>query len=963
MRSPFLVSIILLAVVLVNTPASAETLIRARFESADARALAQAWLDAGLDVLESTITDAALDVILSRETLDELAEQGHVPVSTIPGRPFADIQAERLGPRLDPESVPPGYLDLADIITEMQNAAAAYPSICQFVDLTAKYGLQPTYEERHMYAVRISDHVELEEDEPAFALVSCHHAREIVTPVIALHAIKQFTTLYGSDPRITSLVDEYEIWIAPVWNPDGYEYCYYHDNWWRKNRHPFTGGTGVDQNRNYPPGWDGPCSGSSSPSSETYKGPSSASEAETQTVMAWTRDQRFDKVIDYHSSGREALHGYACWNHPFDAYYTSVATALSAASGYGGGIREPSAEGEHQEWHFANFSSSAYLIETATEFQPSYASAQAEAALVFPGVLWFLEDPIPLCGNVTDAITGEPVEATITMVGVPFEHEETNSSGGSYGRYHIFAPAGSYTLLFESEDYHDETIEVELTGSATVRHITMVPEGYDRGILQGTVSNATAGGTPVPDAAITVIGAGATMATGGDGFYSGYVIAGDFRVAVAHPSFAPDTSGFVTIVVGQTTTVDFALTDIVGPSIDNTTEYPSTDNTVGPYEIESTIMDMSALTETVLYYRIAGQSFVPVPMDAQGGDLFQGDIPGQPLQTTVQYYVHASDEGGNVTTDPPGAPGELYEFHVAPFVTAYEDDMESGQGDWQHYPVTSGYGDQWHMSTQRNHTAGGTTSWKCGAVGAGDYGNLLDAALESPEFAVGMAASVTFWHWIDAEDSGAYPGMGYDGGFVEVSADGGAWEQIIPVGGYSHTVRASSQSPFQPGTPFFSGTHDWEEVVLDLADFEGSEVKLRFRFGSDGNTGGEGWYIDDVVVTELGILMDVAQDETGLPLRALVCSRLDCVPSPLIGPAGAQIQYRLSRPAEVQLRIYDAAGRVITSLSSEQATVEGRLQWNGLDAAGRRVGSGLYVMRLSSGVQRLGARKVMLLGR
>ncbi len=962
MRTPSLVLIASLVIALLTAPASADTLIRARFESPHARALAAAWLDAGLDVLHGSITDDSLEIIASAETLADLADQGHVPVATIPGRPFAEIQAQRWGARLDPEAVPPGYPDLAEILTEMQDAAAAFPSICRFVDLTAAYGLEPTYEGRHMYALKISDNVGLEEDEPSFALVSCHHARELVTPVIALHAIEQFTTLYGSNPQITGLVDEYEIWVAPVWNPDGYEYCYYHDNWWRKNRHPFPGGTGVDQNRNYPQGWYGECSGSSSPGSETYKGPSPASEAETQTLMAWTYDQRFDKVLDYHSYGREALHGYACWNHPFDAYYINVASALSSASGYGG-IRAPSAEGEHQQWHFAMFSSSAYLIETASEFQPSYSSAQAEAALVFPGVLWFLEDPIPLCGNVTDAVTGDPVEATITMVGVPFEHDETNSSGGPYGRYHIFAPAGTYTLLFEAEGYHAETIEVELTGSPTVRDLTMVPESYDRGILQGTVSNATAGGTPVPDATITVIGAGATMTTGADGTYSGYVIAGDFRVAVDHPSFAPDTSGLVTIVVGDTTTVDFSLTDTAGPHITDTTEYPSTDNTVGPYEIESTITDMSALTETTLCYRIPGQSFVPVPMAPQGGDVYQGDIPGQPHQTTVQYYVLAADEGGNITTDPPGAPGELYVFHVAPFITSYEDDMESGPGDWQHYPVTSGYGDQWHMSTQRNHTAGGTTSWKCGDAGAGDYANLLDAALESPQFPVGLAASVTFWHWIDAEESGAYPGTGYDGGLVEISADGGPWEQIIPVGGYSHTVRAGDQGPFAPGTPFFSGSHDWEEVTLDLADLEGSDVRLRFRFGSDGNTGGEGWYVDDLVVTELGLLMDVAHEEPGLSDGRLVCARLHCAPSPVVGPAGAQIHYRLSRPAEVQVRIYDATGRMIASLPSAQALAEGRLHWNGLDAAGRPVGSGLYLMRLRSGAERLGDRKVMLLRR
>jgi hypothetical protein len=42
----------------------------------------------------------------------------------------------------------------------------------------------------------------LEEDEPAAMLVSLHHAREIVTPLIALHAIDQLVDGYGVDPDI-----------------------------------------------------------------------------------------------------------------------------------------------------------------------------------------------------------------------------------------------------------------------------------------------------------------------------------------------------------------------------------------------------------------------------------------------------------------------------------------------------------------------------------------------------------------------------------------------------------------------------------------------------------------------------------------------------------------------------------------------------------------------------------------
>ena len=70
------------------------------------------------------------------------------------------------------------------------------------------------------------------------------------------------------------------------------------------------------------------------------------------------------------------------------------AAALSEASGYGGLTREPSAEGEHYEWQFAQMGAYAFLIETGTEFQPPYQSALDEAALVWPGILNVLERPI-----------------------------------------------------------------------------------------------------------------------------------------------------------------------------------------------------------------------------------------------------------------------------------------------------------------------------------------------------------------------------------------------------------------------------------------------------------------------------------------------------------------------------------------------------------------------------------------
>jgi hypothetical protein len=448
----------------------AAPLRQVRIDIDDAPTVAVSLERAGFGVVEGTVTDNSLELIISEEDVQRLIEMGFDPVTLAIGRPFKDIQEE-----WTQRSIPPGYADLPGIISHMTTSAATYPAICQLVDLTATYGTPTTYEGRHLYAVKISDNVAADEDEPAVLIVADFHAREIVTPVIALYALDQFTTQYGVNPTITDLVNNNEIWIAPTWNPDGYNYVYNVDNMWRKNRRVFAGGTGVDINRNFPIGWDSACSGDTNPASETYKGPSAGSEAETQTLIAWSNDRHFSRIIDYHSSGREVVRDYVCLTHPFRAYHINEAAALSTASGYGGANRDPSAEGEHYEWQLAYMGAAANLIETALDFQPTYSAAQTEAALVWPGILWAMQRVAPLWGYVTDVVTGAPVAATITYVGVNFSNGEVNPTG-RFGRYNAYVPAGTYTLQLTAAGYETPTIpHVVVTTTPTRLDFTMAP--------------------------------------------------------------------------------------------------------------------------------------------------------------------------------------------------------------------------------------------------------------------------------------------------------------------------------------------------------------------------------------------------------------------------------------------------------------------------------------------------------
>ena len=431
-----------------------EPLQRVRVTHPDPAGLAQALEQDGFDVLWGSVTIGSVDVVTQAADRERLAVMGLEAEWVDTGRPFSEVQAERIKAALDAgDAVPTGYPTYTDVYNEMTAAAATYPGICKFVDLTTEYGQPTTYEGRHLYAVKISDNVQTEEDEPTMLVVSMHHAREIVSTVLALNVIEKFTTQYGSDPQITAIVDNNEIWVAPVWNPDGYVYVFDYDYNWRKNRRVYSGGTGVDLNRNYDFGWYTACSGDTNPSSLTYKGPSPASEVETQTMMAWSQDQRFDRIIDYHSYGREVVRGYGCMSHPLDAFLQSEATTLSQQSGYGGSQRDPSADGENIQWQMGTLGAHAFLIETATSFQPTYASALAEATLNFPGVLWMAERSTPLWGYVTDAQSGLPVVANVSFLDFTYTNGETNPSGGQWGRYNAFLPAGTYDVVFDADGY------------------------------------------------------------------------------------------------------------------------------------------------------------------------------------------------------------------------------------------------------------------------------------------------------------------------------------------------------------------------------------------------------------------------------------------------------------------------------------------------------------------------------
>ncbi len=210
------------------------------------------------------------------------------------------------------------------------------------------------------------------------------------------------------------------------------------------------------------------------------------------------------------------------------------------------------------------------------------------------------------------------------------------------------------------------------------------------------------------------------------------------------------------------------------------------------------------------------------------------------------------------------------DFTIASVVMLLSESFESGAPGWTEEAAV-GWSEQWHVSVEQART--GTHSYKCGDTGTGTYANLQDARLISPILtALPSDVVLEFWHTIDSEVSTASPDSAYDGGWVEISVNGGAYTTITPAEGYPKTTRwfAGGTNPYSgpvPLQPCYAGTiTNWAQEHFDLAAFAGSDVQLRWRFGSDAGVNREGWYVDDVQAYHIGSIAAV-HVPTGLTVQ------------------------------------------------------------------------------------------------
>jgi hypothetical protein len=384
----------------------------------------QQHLLSDFDDTHNVFDDGSIEVLLWPGNLALLEASGlrfEITVTDLIARDAAIAEADR---GVSAVAAQPGqredYRFLEDYNADMAKLAAEYPTLAKLIELPHR-----TLEGRIVYGIEIAKDVHKRDGRPVFYNDGIHHAREWPAGEVPIMWAFDLLENYGTDPRITNIVDNVRNIIVPIVNPDGFEYSRRHamtaiendatntglnltfgiateGSYWRKNRRSMLGNRvgldvgrlqvadrakpsdadvyGIDNNRNYAYAWGDNMVGSSSTiKSGTYRGDVPHSEAETRNVSHVLRNNHATAMITHHTSGDLVL--WAWGDTMEDAVDNELMEGLGRAMAVHNGYRPQKSiqlyvtTGTCSDYAYGVFGSIGYTFEHAgSTFHPPYAS-------------------------------------------------------------------------------------------------------------------------------------------------------------------------------------------------------------------------------------------------------------------------------------------------------------------------------------------------------------------------------------------------------------------------------------------------------------------------------------------------------------------------------------------------------------------------------------------------------------
>ena len=198
-----------------------------------------------------------------------------------------------------------GYHSAESLEADLRRLAEDNPEVAQLHEIGR------SVENRPIWALRLG---ERRGSSRKVAFFGCHHAREWISVEVAYLLADDLLAGAATDPA-REWLQEGEIWVAPMVNPDGHEFTRTDNRLWRKNRRRNANGSfGVNPNRNYGYMWGTLDNNTTSSvaSDDTYFGPRAFSEPETRAVRNLVARELFGGVLTYHSYSQLILYP---WGH------------------------------------------------------------------------------------------------------------------------------------------------------------------------------------------------------------------------------------------------------------------------------------------------------------------------------------------------------------------------------------------------------------------------------------------------------------------------------------------------------------------------------------------------------------------------------------------------------------------------------------------------------------------------
>jgi len=405
------------------------------------------------------------------------------------------------------------YYSIDQYHSFMQDTANLYPQICQLVQFGS------SVQNRPLYIMKISDNVTINEAEPEVKLIASIHGDETVGYDLMIRLIDLLTSEYGSDPRITDIVNNTELWISPLMNPDGYV------NGERYNA------AGVDLNRNFP-----------MPNGVTNPD-GNPTAAENLAMIDFSHEHNFLMGINFH--GGALVINYP-WDYtyaltPDDALIQDISLTYSTHNlpmynsnefdqGITNGAQWYVITGSMQDWNYGFTGNIELTAEVSNIKWPPSSTLDNYWAENQESILSFIEYAQKGIKGTVTGTGAEPIPATIEILG----NSKITRNDPVVGDYHRLLLPGEYEVKISSPGYIPQTATVTVPNTGHVVH-DMALEAATSLHLYGTVKDRD--GFALPNVQIQLnADEEYSVTTAADGsFYVDGILEGDYQAQFSRP--------------------------------------------------------------------------------------------------------------------------------------------------------------------------------------------------------------------------------------------------------------------------------------------------------------------------------------------------------------------------------------------------------------------------------------------